>query len=175
MASLVVEAPRSILDAPRTLLLESLCGWIETQEEFASLPDAEIVVSVLNRPYLPPRYSGRGREAVGCFAATVSGRLNPVWEVAIAYGTALEDVYELEAWTVTLAHELLHLDAFATANASKVPASAGLDAILNQTANEGVIENRARDITDRFQTTHAALFDDPTLLLAIGDLAAPSL
>jgi hypothetical protein len=171
MASLVVEAPRRILDSPRTLLLESFCLWLEEQPELAALPDNEIVVSVLTKSLLPPRYSGKGRDSVGCFAATRAGRLNPIWEIAVAYGWALEDSDEVERWAVTLPHELLHLASFATAHGGLTPAQAGLDAALGQFVDEATddavedeVESLARTITARFVTTHYALFDDPALL-----------
>jgi hypothetical protein len=171
MASLVVEAPSRILDAPRTLLLEAACVWLEVQPEFASLPNTEIVVSILSNHMLPPRYAGHGRDAVGCFAATRAGRLNPIWEVAVAYGWKFEDADEVEAWTVTLAHELLHLMAFAAAHGGLTPAQAGLDAVMGQfideaadSAKEDAVESLARTITARFAATHTTLFEDPALL-----------
>ena len=180
MASLVVEAPRKILDAPRTLLLESMCAWLEQQPEFSALPNSEIVVTILPGDCLPPRYAGqrkRKREAVGCFAATRAGRLNPIWEVAIAYGPTYADEYDVGAWTTTLPHELLHLMAFAIAHHSKPPLQAGFEAIHSQAPNEEAIEDLARDIDDRFCAGHGQQLSDPRLLLAAADAieAIPSL
>jgi hypothetical protein len=177
MLSLIIEAPRSVLDAPRTLLLESLSAWLEAQGEFAArLPATEIVITVLPRATLPPSYVGRSRQAIGCFAATVSGRLNPRWEVALAYGSNLSDAYDLQAWTVTLAHELLHLAAFASANHQQPPAQAGYAAVRVQAPDENAIEDQARQITDQFLALHPELLAASDLLLDCESLpASPSL
>lgn len=174
MADLIIEAPKRILDAPRTLLLETFCAWLSQQEEFSTLlPNTEIVVSVLSKPFLPPRYAG-ARDAIGCFAATVSNRLNAIWEIALSYGETCDDDcdWTMESWCITLPHELLHLASFAAAHQSRTPFEAGWPAVINQAADEDAIESHARAITARFARTHAALLGNPDLLPSADGLSA---
>ena len=156
---LVVEAPRAILDSPRALLLEEFCAWLENQPLGQRLPGPEVVVTLLPQAFLPPRYTGRRRGlAVGCFAVSISGRLNPRWEVALAWGPRFSDDADAASWATTLPHELLHLVEFAAAH-GQPPATAGYAAALAQAPDEDAIEDAARAITDAFLAASPGTLD----------------
>ena len=149
---LVVEAPAEILDAPRTILADEFCAWLEDSGLVDGLPPGEIVVSITPGKDLPHDL-GIG---IACFVVARGPSLNDRWEIAVAYGEDHTDEHDVAAWLVSIPHELLHLSGFIQRYDGRVPMEVGEAKLradeygLRSETEEDRVEEEARSIVDAF-------------------------
>lgn len=175
--TLIIETDPALIDAPRTLLAERFCDWLDVQEAIPGLPPGEIVITIAAKEYLGRTYTGRARgRAVGSCLVWYAGRPNDRWELAIAYGGSYRDGADMIAWVTTIPHELLHLADFAKRFGNHLPCELPLRELIEYSRRPGAlddedrVEDLARRISTEFGLANSGACEEPSLLMGVKEV-----